>query len=148
MFQDEQHVNNLCVDAVCTVRICEERHRRKISTRRFCPPLKLSGIYWNSEQIRDKNQIQTVGPNHWRNYKTVFDGSAVQGLQRLRDRRSLWNVQASAGELPVVVPSFVDVSEDLGLLDVLGLVSKPSAAPALLHLYTFTAVDVWRGRVG
>lgn len=52
---------------------------------------------------------------------------------------------ASAGELPLITFSFVDVLEEFGLVHIFGLlVSKTTSAPSLLHLYTFTAVDVWR----
>ena len=49
-----------------------------------------------------------------------------------------------AGELPAVSFALVDVLEDLGLMHVLVLlVAKASSTSSLLHLHSFTAVNVW-----
>lgn len=73
-------------------------------------------------------------------YKKVEVEESVQGLVHLK---------ASAGELPPVVLSFVDVLKEFGFLHFVGLlVSKTASTASLLHLHTFTAVDVqinvWR----
>lgn len=58
----------------------------------------------------------------------------------------LFRWETSAGELPVVAPSFVNVLEDFGFLSVFGfLVSKATSPASLLQLHTFTAVHIWRG---
>lgn len=61
-------------------------------------------------------------------------------------KKLLFRRQTSAGELPVVALSFVDVLEDFGFLSVFGfLVSKAASPATLLQLHTFTAVHIWRG---
>lgn len=50
----------------------------------------------------------------------------------------------SARELSFITPSFVDMFEDLGFLNVLGLlVPKAASSASLLNLHAFAAVDVW-----
>lgn len=54
--------------------------------------------------------------------------------------------ETSAGELPVVAPSLVDVLEDFGFLSVFEfLVSKAASPSSLLQLHTLTAVHICRG---
>lgn len=61
-------------------------------------------------------------------------------------KKRLFRQQTSAGELPVVTLSFVDVFKDFGFLSVFGfLVSKAASPATLLQLHTFTAVHIWGG---
>lgn len=51
--------------------------------------------------------------------------------------------ERSAGELPAVAPSFVDVLEDFGFVSVFRfVVPKAASTTSLLQLRTFTAVDI------
>lgn len=53
--------------------------------------------------------------------------------------------ESSAGELPLVSFSFVDVLEEFGFAGVIRLlVAEAAAAAALLHFDAFAAVHVWR----
>lgn len=64
-------------------------------------------------------------------------------MERRRRRRR--EEEASAGELPLVSFSFVDVLEEFGFADVFRLlVAEPAAAATLLHLDAFAAVHVWK----
>lgn len=58
--------------------------------------------------------------------------------------RGRWGSTVSAGELPLVSFSFVDVLEDFGFAEVFRLlVPESAAATSLLHLHAFAAVHVW-----
>lgn len=67
-------------------------------------------------------------------------------MTRRKAKKRLFQLETSAGELPVVVLLFVDVLKDFGFLSVFGsLVSKAASPASLLQLHTFAAVHIWRG---
>lgn len=82
----------------------------------------------------------------WKKKNLITRGKKLVKCCQVRVIKRFFREERSAGELPAVAPSFVDVLEDFGLVSVFGfLVSKAASTSSLLQLRTFTAVDIWRG---